>query len=160
MVVAEGRQRHRQHGQGIGRLTQLLGEGVEQPGRVYVGGKARYPEHEAQHHKGDQDDRNPIHRPGRMPDEAGEHQHEQHGGELAIDAEQAAQDQTRGGDIGVQQNATDEIDSQIVEDIYFVTEQILGHRIKRGGQFIGLEGFQQHPAGDRHDDHGENNGQR
>ncbi|MOA25694.1 hypothetical protein D3C78_1464350 [compost metagenome] len=133
MVITEGGEGDRQHGQGIGGLLDLVGEGVEQQGGIDVEGQAGDPETEAQHHEDDQHHRDAIHRPGRMPDKQGEHQHEQHGCQLAVDAQQSLKDETGRGDIGIEQHAADEIDGHVVEDIDPATEQILGDRIEGDG---------------------------
>ncbi len=128
---------------------------IEQGRQLDMAEQTGHTEGEADDHESDKHHRDVVNGAGRVPDHQRKHRHKQHGSELAVDPQNPLQDGTGGGDVGVEQNAADKVDREIVEEIEPLPQQFAGHGIEGDAHVVVLEGFQQHPAGEGHHHHGD-----
>ena len=86
---------------------------------MHTADKAVNAEQEGRDHEDDQQYRNAVHRAGRVPDESATDEAGKDGGEFAVQriVRQLLQRTAHGGDVGIKENAADEIHGEIVDDV-------------------------------------------
>ena len=155
MVIAKRSEGYRKHCQRIRRIGRMITASIEQRGNVDILRQAKNTENKAERHKNNQHHGNTVHRAGRMPNKRAKNEDKQNGRQFAVQPNQRRQNHPGCRNVGIKENTADEINGEIIDEIGAAAKHIMRHRIERDANIVAFIGFQQHPAGNGHDNHGD-----
>ena len=133
----------------------MIASAIEQHGNVNILRQPKNAENKTERHKNNQHHGNAIDSAGGMPDECTKDDNKQDRRQFTVQANQRRQNHASGRDISIKQNTADKINGEVIDGIGAAAKHIMRHGIERNANVIAFIGFEQHPAGKGHDNHGD-----